>query len=485
MTGFDPSLLQVELPKKKYKIITLCDHPMSSSGVGVQAGALINGLIRTDKYTFRSLGGALKHADYKIAQPHPDLIIKPVDGFGTKEELLHLLLTEQPDAVFLFTDPRQFMWVWEMSDEIRQICPIVYWHVWDNDPYPAYNKIWYDSTDLINCLSHKTYELIQPHFPEKTHYVPHAFPREAYYPLPKEVIAQENVQKFGPKADWFKVLWVNRNATRKLPGDVIASFKEFLDALEVKYGHRKALLVMHTDPLDIEGPNLFEIKEHFGLNEHVVFSVDKIPTEAVNLMHNLCDTIINIAKAEGFGLSTLIQMMVGKPIIALKTGGMTRQVVDYRDGSENGVAIPPAARQLVGSQMVPYIYEDLTNHEQVVNALMKIYEMTPEEKETMKNKVLEYTAHEFNYQNVINKWDETLETTIKNFKSNNRKTWSIQKLDNPNPPTPTGKEATQQLLKQHNISMDSELAKLPIDITGHLLKSLKISRNKDTLKANK
>ncbi len=88
MTGFDPTQIQVNLPKKKYKIITLCDHPLSTSGVGVQAGALFNGLIQTGKYSFKSLGGALKHADYKITSPHPDLIIKPVDGFGTKEELL-------------------------------------------------------------------------------------------------------------------------------------------------------------------------------------------------------------------------------------------------------------------------------------------------------------------------------------------------------------------------------------------------------------
>jgi hypothetical protein len=26
-----------------------------------------------------------------------------------------------------------------MEDEIHQICPITYWHVWDNDPYPAFN----------------------------------------------------------------------------------------------------------------------------------------------------------------------------------------------------------------------------------------------------------------------------------------------------------------------------------------------------------
>jgi glycosyltransferase involved in cell wall biosynthesis len=375
----------------------------------------------------------------------------------------------------LFTDPRQFMWVWEMADEINQMCPITYWHVWDNDPMPAFNKIWYDSTDLINCLSYKTYEMVKPLYHDKTEYIPHTFPKEMYFPMSPEELAAESVNRFGHRADWFKVLWVNRNATRKLPGDVIAAFKEFLDALEQNHGHRKAMLVMHTDPHDPEGPNLLEIRALYGLEDHVWFSTDKLEVPSVNLMHNLCDVLINIAKNEGFGLSTLIQMMVGKPIIALTTGGMTRQVVDYRDGTEHGVAIPPATRVLVGSQMVPYIYEDLANHQQIVAAFLKIYEMTPEEKSSMKKKVLDYVDHEFNFDNMIQKWDNTLSATIESFKKNKPRTWEFKKIENPMP-QPTPQQVAQQVLQQQQVTLDPEVAKLPVDLTGHLLKALKITK---------
>lgn len=476
MTGFDPDNFKIKLARRKYKILTLCDHPLSTSGVGVQAGILFNGLLNTGKYKFISLGGAIKHADYRIVQPHPDLIIKPVDGFGTKEQIRHLLLTERPDALFLFTDPRQFIWVWEMADEIRQICPIVYWHVWDNDPYPDFNDVWYRSTDLINCLSWKTYEMVKPHFPEKTNYIPHAFPKEMYYPLPQEQIVNVSNEKFGDKASWFKVLWVNRNATRKMGADLIACFREFLDALEKKHGHRNALMIMHTDPFDIEGANLVEVSRHYETENHVLFSVEKLMPQDMNLLHNICDTLINISKAEGFGLSTLIHMMVGKPIIALQTGGMTRQVIDHRDGTENGVAIPPATRQLVGSQLVPYIYEDFTNHKQVVDALMKIYEMTPEEKNKMKQKVLEYVNYEFNINKVISDWDRTLEQTIVNFKKNPGKKWTFEKIDNPSYLPKTIKENTKEYFKQNNIQIDEEVKKLPIDITSYLIKNIKVRR---------
>lgn len=462
---------------KKMKILTLCDHPLATSGVGVQAGLLIRGLLATGKYSFKSLGAAIKHDNYDVARPMPDFVIKPVDGFGTKEDLRKILLTERPDALFLFTDPRQFIWVWEMADEIQQICPITYWHVWDNDPYPDCNDIWYKSTDSINCLSHKTYELVSSKFPEKTKYIPHAFPKQMYYPLPSDVIAQQNVERFADKADWFKVLWVNRNATRKVPADVLAAFKKFLEALEAKHGHKKALLVMHTAPNDMEGPNLIAVSDHLNLQGHVFFSTEKMPPEGMNLMHNLCDTLINVAKAEGFGLSTLIHMMVGRPIIALKTGGMTRQVVDHRDGTEIGVAIEPIMRQLIGSQMVPYIYEDFASHDQIVDALMKVYEMSPETKEQIKQKALDYCDYEYNFENVVKAWDESLSTTIDNFKKKNKKTWSLQEVKNPNPREAVKPiDQTREVLRQNNIILSKEVEAFPIDITGHFLNKLKISK---------
>ena len=138
-------------PQKKHKILMLSDHPLCTSGVGVQARFLIQGLLGTGKYSFRCLGGAIKHPNYDTVMVNPDFVIKPVDGFGNHEIIRNILINERPDAVILFTDPRQFMWLWEIEDEIHQICPIAYWHVWDNDPYPAFNDVWYRSTDLINC----------------------------------------------------------------------------------------------------------------------------------------------------------------------------------------------------------------------------------------------------------------------------------------------------------------------------------------------
>lgn len=416
-------------PGKKHKVLMISDHPLATSGVGVQARMLINGLINTGKYSFRCLGAAIKHADHRTIKVNDDFLIKPVDGFGSPALIRQLLLNEKPDAILIFTDPRQFTWLWEMEDEIHQICPITYWHVWDNDPYPAFNNVWYESTDLINCLSQKTFDLVKPHFPEKTNYIPHAFPKELYHRMPKEKIDNHIKSNFSGKEDYFKVLWVNRNATRKMPNDLLVCWKQFLKELKEKHGHEKAVLIMHTDPQDPEGPNLLASAQVLELEDKVWFSTDKLKFEEMNMLHNITDCCINIAKAEGFGLSTLVSMQVGKPVIALKTGGETSKVIDKYDGSEHGVAIEPCKRVLVGSQMVPYIYEDIAGTQDVVDAFMKIYEMTPEEKEAMAQKCVAYVDKEFNIEKVISDWDATLDDCIKKFKTTkDHNRWTVTEV---------------------------------------------------------
>jgi glycosyltransferase involved in cell wall biosynthesis len=409
-------------PMEKKKILMLSDHMLSTSGVGCQSRYLANGLVEKGCWSIRQLGAAIKHEDYRLGQPHPDILIKPVDGFGNRDMIRQLLAIEKPDLLLLFTDPRFFIWVWEMEDEIHQTCPIAYWHVWDNEPFPAYNNAFYASTDLINCHSHLTYRLVSEHHPNKTNFIPHALPQDIFKPINSGEAKTKRKQLLGDdRADHFVGLWINRNAKRKRPNDVLASWKIFLDELEAKYGHRKATLIMHTDPHDQEGPNLIEAMGMLGLNNNVFFSTARISFEDMNVLHNVSDFCVNIALNEGFGLPTLEAMQAGKPIIAQKTGGLTRQVVDHRDGSENGIALDPDVRTLVGSQMVPYIYEDYCSNEKTAAAYMKLYELGPEGRDKLGEKARQYALSEFNLQDTIEKWHQTMWNLSEEWKSNKEK----------------------------------------------------------------
>ena len=58
-------------------------------------------------------------------------------------------LIKNGDILWFMTDPRFYQWLWQIENEIRQNVPMVYYHVWDNYPYPKFNKVYYDSNLLV------------------------------------------------------------------------------------------------------------------------------------------------------------------------------------------------------------------------------------------------------------------------------------------------------------------------------------------------
>jgi len=410
---------------KKNKIIALSDHALSTSGVGTQSRYLFNGFVSKNCWSIRQFGAALKHEDYRTIVVNEDFVIKPIDGFGNREMLRVALATEKPDGIFIFTDPRFFVWLFEMEDEIHQICPIAWWHVWDNEPYPAFNNDYYNATDLINCHSHHTYTQLVDKFPEKTNFIPHAIPKEVFYRLDSKQIEEHKISILGKEnKDAFVAIWANRNAKRKRPSDVLVSWKQFLEKEEKEKGTKNSILIMHTDPKDIEGPDLIEVLKVLGIENNVLFSTDRIDFNQMNVLYNISDICLSISYAEGFGLSTLESMQTGTPIVAICTGGLTRQVIDHRDGTENGVALPVETKSLVGSQAIPYIYEDYVSCETVSKGIFKIFNMSKPEYDELSKKVEKYTHECFSLDKTVNQWSETFSKTIDNWKENYKR-WEI------------------------------------------------------------
>lgn len=415
----------------KYKILMLSDHALSTSGVGCQSRFLIEGLIKKGNWTVRQFGAAIKHTNYDLVRVAPDFIIKPIDGFGNREMIMQALVTEKPDLIFIFTDPRFFTWLFQIEDEVRSVCPIVYWHVWDNYPMPKFNAPFYEATDLINCHSYLTYEMLKEDYPGKTNFIPHSIPEDLFYPLPEDEIAKHREVSLGKdKVDSFVLLWVNRNARRKRSSDVIWAWSIFIDGWK-KAGKpgKNPILLMHTDPFDQEGPNLVEVAMHFGVIDSIIFSKQRVEFDRMNVIHNISDACINISYAEGFGLSTLEAMNCAKPIIATKTGGLTRQVVDHRDGSENGISLDVDYRTCVGSQNVPYIYEDYADVSNVAEAIRKMHAMNSKERKALGIKAREYALNEFAYQKTVDLWHETMLKLVEEWKNERPKRWSLKEIN--------------------------------------------------------
>ena len=397
---------------KKIKIMTLSDHPLSPSGVGTQTRYIIEGMLKTGKYEFISLGGAIKHDQYnpsKTEEYGDQWLIFPVDGYGTQDQVRSMIWKYKPDILWFMTDPRFWGWLWDMDNEIRAQMPMIYYHVWDNFPAPEFNTPRYRSNDHIACISKVTHSIIQELTPDITNsYVPHAVDGDIFVPIPEDQVEKFHDEhfpddKFGEKVVFF---WSNRNARRKQSGTLIWWFKEFLDEV----GRDKARLIMHTEPKDVHGQDLLQIAAHLGLdNREVVFSTKKLPLTILPLFYSLADCTINISDAEGFGLATLESLACGTPIIVNMTGGLQEQVTDGEDTF--GIGIEPASKAIIGSQEVPYIYEDRISKEDFIAAMKKIYDMTREERKELGLRGRQHVLKSYNFDNYIQKWDEIFTDT--------------------------------------------------------------------------
>jgi len=387
----------------KIKIFTISDHPLSPSGVGTQTRYIIEGMLKTGKYQFVSFGGAIQHPSHdpqRTEQWGDDWIIWPIDGYGIPDQVRGMIHQQKPDILWFMTDPRFFQWLWGIENEIRAHVPMVYYHVWDNYPYPTFNRPNYLSNDHIACISKLTHDIVQTVTPEvESTYIPHAVDGDVFKAVDKqEILKFKSDKNLGDK---FVCFWNNRNARRKHSGTLIWWFKEFLD----KVGHDKATLIMHTDVKDQHGQDLEAIIHELGLTDgQILFSREKVGATDLAMVYNLADLTINISDAEGFGLATLESLSCETPILVNMTGGLQDQITD----GENwfGIGLEPTSKAIIGSQQVPFIYEDRINKDDFINALVKLYEMTPKERNALGAAGREWTQKQFNFDNFIQQWDD-------------------------------------------------------------------------------
>tara|TARA_A100001515_G_scaffold77648_2_gene61658 strand:- start:90 stop:656 length:567 start_codon:yes stop_codon:yes gene_type:complete len=161
---------------------------------------------------------------------------------------------------------------------------------------------------------------------------------------------------------------------------------------------------MHTDVKDQHGQDLEAIIHELGLiNGEVLFSKDKVDAKDLAGMYNMADLTISVSDAEGFGLSTLESLSCGTPIMVTMTGGLQDQVTD--GDKFFGIGLQPASKAIIGSQQVPYIYEDRLNKDDFINAITELYEMTPEARRELGIAGRSWAEDRFGFDKYIQTWD--------------------------------------------------------------------------------
>ena len=340
------------------------------------------------------------------------------------------------------TDPRFYMWLWQIENEIRSLVPTVYYHVWDNYPYPKFNKILYDSTDVVVTISKVTSDIVRTVSPQTEEiYLPHAVDSNIFKKYPPEIVNQFKIDNFKDIKAENVFFWNNRNARRKQSGTLLWWFKEYLD----KVGYEKACLIMHTDPKDENGQDLTHMIKDLGLDskKSVLISKNKLPPDHLAMLYNCVDCTINISDAEGFGLATFESLACETPIIAIMTGGLQEQLSSNIKVSEkmvsereldlnkveifdNGIGIKPASSAIIGSQQVPYIREDRISKNDFMTAIEMFCNMSKEKRKELGQNGRKHIIENYNYDNFISKWDQIMHDVRERHGS-----WETRKIYKP------------------------------------------------------
>ena len=160
------------IPFKERKIIILLSDDLRlPSGVGCVSKEII--MKTMHHFNWVQVGGAIKHPDQgKIVDMSKEMdrltgigdnLVKiyPVNGYGDPDLIRYLISEENPDAIMHFTDPRFWIWLYQIEAEIRQYVPILFLHIWDDVPPPMYNRNFYESCDTIACISKQTFNIVK------------------------------------------------------------------------------------------------------------------------------------------------------------------------------------------------------------------------------------------------------------------------------------------------------------------------------------
>jgi len=458
------------IPKENRKtILYICDDIRTHSGVATISKEIV--LKSAHHFNWLILGGLHNHPNNNQRMDLSEEINKltnlkdacvhqiGVNGYGNIDMVKAILKAEPIDALMMMTDPRYYEWLFSIERDVRRKLPIIYLNIWDNYPYPMYNKSFYESCDTLFCISKLTKNCVEQVLGEELSkekiikYIPHGLDESRFKPLSEDDEELKNFKKdlFKGKEYEFVVFWNSRNIRRKSPSDLMVGFKEFCDKL-TKESRSKVALLMHTDPIDPNGTDLIEVKKMlFGDNDNynIIFTDRKFSQHEMNLMYNSIDVTALISSNEGWGLSLTESMLAGKCIIGNVTGGIQDQMrfdnygswISFnKDFPSNNIgkyvphgiwAFPifPSNTSLVGSVPTPYIYDDRVQPSDIGKVLKEVYGYS---KTTLKNRGLEGREWaigdeaKFTAQKMTNSIIEGIEETLEKFVP--RKNFDVVKL---------------------------------------------------------
>jgi glycosyltransferase involved in cell wall biosynthesis len=443
---------------ERKKILLICDDIRVHSGVATIARELV--LNTSQHFNWVNVGGAINHPEQgKRLDLSPDtntntgltdssVTLYPTNGYGDANLIRQLINMEKPDAIFLITDPRYFIWLFQIENEVRKKMPIIYLNIWDDYPAPMYNRGYYESCDALLAISKQTKNINELVLGDKAkkkiiEYVPHGLNEEVFIPLDKKdkELVEFRKKLFGGKEFDFVMFFNSRNIRRKQIPDTLLAYRLFIDSLTDEQA-RKCAFVLHTQIVDDNGTDLEAVREMLFGNDskyNIIFSSQVLDPKGMNLLYNCSDVQILLTNNEGWGLSLTEAILAGNPIIANVTGGMQDQMrfskkgkwIDFdadfpsnhngtiKEHGEWAFPVYPTNRSIQGSPLTPYIWDDRCNAEDAAEQIKAVYNLSKEERQARGLKGHEWALSDeagFTAENMGKKVIKTLDKLFKTWK---------------------------------------------------------------------
>ena len=322
------------IPKnKRKKILLLGDDLRMHSGVATMLREIVTKT--SNHFNWVQLAGAINHPEQgkkldlsqatekQFGIKDAEIFVVPINGYGSAQVIRDMIKVEKPDVLMMMTDPRYYVWLFQIENEIRKHIPIVYLNIWDDYPAPLYNEDYYRSCDGFASISKQTKNINRIVLGDDAKnkvikYVPHGIDHEIFRPLTESDPDWKNFQSykkqvFGDKEYDFVWFYNARNIRRKQTSDMFAAWNQFCEMIGPEKS-KKCCFLLHTQISDENGTNLGAVKDLLIDEEKhgdIIFWDRLISPQEMNFLYNMSDLTSLLSSNEGWGLSLTEAMMCG------------------------------------------------------------------------------------------------------------------------------------------------------------------------------
>jgi len=462
------------IPKnKRKKILLLGDDLRMHSGVATMLREIVTKT--SNHFNWVQLAGAINHPEqgkkFDLSQAtrdqfgieDADVALIPINGYGSPQLIRDMIKFEKPDVLMMMTDPRYYIWLFQIENEVRKHIPIIYLNIWDDYPAPLYNEDYYRSCDGLAAISKQTANINRIVLGDDAKnkvikYVPHGIDHNMFRPLTESDPDWKNFQSykkqvFGDKEYDFVWYYNARNIRRKQPSDMFAAWNQFCETIGPEKS-KKCCFLLHTQISDENGTNLGAVKDLLIDEEKhgdVIFWDHLVSPQEMNFLYNMSDLTSLLSSNEGWGLSLTEAMMCGKMIMATVTGGMQDQMRftdengnwiefddnfcsnhfgTYKTHSEWAIPLYPSCMSIQGSIPTPYIFDDRCDFRDAAKGLVQVFKMNKEERNRRGILGREWVTSDealMTADNMAKNMADCINETLANFKP--RKPYTFTKVE--------------------------------------------------------